>query len=307
MRKAITLFSLATFFLVGCNPDTPPAPITENPVPTEWTSCSVEAVQENLGLWTANWVFLPEQITACYKLGEQEFAFISQPNTWTALPTVREWEKEGNTAISGVLSIKEGLMPELLFQIPDADFNPVGIFGNEEQWTIDAADDSVASSGEGALMRYTRQKESPGWSSKSCTNLYIPETYAPEEAACDSSVKETHEGLWQIQLDPETQSVSYSIIEWLEDPTAPDGFSTQIVKEDLSRTFTQFTDTQVQILSNQGDLDPVDLSFGDYMKAENSCKEEPFTCPYYSLVGGALFDVTYNTDQVLTMKQHYTP
>ncbi len=193
MRKTIALFGLATFFLVGCNPSTPPAPTSETPEESEevaslkWPSCSIEGVQDSLELWAADWIFLPEQITACYSFGEQKFAFISQPNAWTALLPVREWEKEGNTAISGVLSIKEGVLPELLFQIPDADFNPVGIFGNEEQWTIDAADDSVASSGEGALIRYTHTNGSTEWTSQKCANLYIPETYAPEEASCDTT------------------------------------------------------------------------------------------------------------------------
>jgi hypothetical protein len=129
-----------------------------------------------------------EQITAYFTIGDLSFAFVSQPNSWTPLLEVRDWEKEGNTAWSGLL-VKHIKGPwEILFEIPEEDFNPLALRVEDEALVLDIVDDSGAGSGEGTLLRYAypfdgfTEENLYKWMKQKCDGYYVPETYT--EKSC---------------------------------------------------------------------------------------------------------------------------
>ena len=131
----------------------------------------------------------PEQIGKTFALGEElSFAFVNQPNDWTPLPSVREAEASGAPAWSGLLIRKAEGPWEVLYKIPDDDFNPVGLTLQEESLMLDAADDSGAGSGEGILQRYVYLFDGVvdellyTWQKEECNSYYVPETYTAETA-----------------------------------------------------------------------------------------------------------------------------
>lgn len=125
----------------------------------------------------------PDQVTDFYTTGDLTFAMVNQPNTWTALEAVREWEEAGNTAWSGVLVKRPQTDWEILFQVPEDDFNPVGFYLEEEALVLELADDSGAGSGEGTLIRYIYPFAGVvdellyTWQKEKCDGYYIPELY----------------------------------------------------------------------------------------------------------------------------------
>ena len=157
---------------------------------TYWTVDEVEWAPE-----TAFSNLLPEQITesnqlsGSYTIGDLTFAIVNQPNTWTALTSVREWEEAGNTAWSGVLVKRPQTDWEILFQASEDDFNPVGFYLREEDLVLELADDSGAGSGEGTLIRYVYPFAGVvdellyTWQKERCEGYYVYETYV-EGAGC---------------------------------------------------------------------------------------------------------------------------
>lgn len=128
----------------------------------------------------------PNQLSGFYTIGDLTFAIVNQPNTWTALTSVREWEKAGNTAWSGVLVKRPQTDWEILFQVPEDDFNPIAFYLEEQQLVLDLADDAGAGSGEGTLIRYVYPFAGVvdellyTWVKEACDGYYVPETYAKE-------------------------------------------------------------------------------------------------------------------------------
>lgn len=189
---------LAAFFVLvllpACQKE---APVEEPPVeePEETltnddiTNCSIAAVKLELEREAIEGLH-KEQITECYSLDETEYAFVSQPNAWTVLQEVRDWEAEGNEAWSGLLKREAGKDWEIFFEIPEENFNPVGFYLREEDLVLDVADDSGAGSGEGTLLRYSypfagvSEENLQQWAKEKCDGYYIPETYAKENEAC---------------------------------------------------------------------------------------------------------------------------
>ena len=132
----------------------------------------------------------PDQITGCFAIDDMIFAFVSQPNTWTALTGVREWEAEGHEAWSGLLYSDDGNLFEVFLKISNEDYNPVGFYLQEEALVLDTADDEGAGSGEGNLLRFVYPFAGGAdellyqWAAESCTGYYIPETYSVEDGSC---------------------------------------------------------------------------------------------------------------------------
>lgn len=128
----------------------------------------------------------PQQITHCYSLADLSIAFVEQPNTWTPLPDVRTWEKEGNIAWGGLI-VKpiQGDNAEVFLKL-DEDFNPINLFTTKDSLVLDTVDDSGAGSGEGTLQRYiyptagVAEENLFQWTKEKCTSYYIPETYNSE-------------------------------------------------------------------------------------------------------------------------------
>ena len=125
----------------------------------------------------------PDQIAVFYSIGDVTFAFIAQPNSWTPLLAVREWEEEGYSTWSGIL-IKHVKGPwEVFLQVPEEDFNPVALYLEEQQLVLDLADDNGAGSGEGSLIRYVYPFDGVNeellfeWIKEKCEGYYVPETY----------------------------------------------------------------------------------------------------------------------------------
>jgi hypothetical protein len=129
----------------------------------------------------------PQQIMHCYSLADLSIAFVEQPNTWTALHNVREWEKEGNIAWGGLIIKPMGGTWENFLKI-DEDFNPINLFTTKDSLILDTSDDSGAGSGEGTLQRYSypaagvAEENLFQWTKEKCTSYYIPETYNSETA-----------------------------------------------------------------------------------------------------------------------------
>lgn len=127
--------------------------------------------------------FHPDQVTSFYSIGDVIFAMVSQPNTWTVLESVREWEAAGNTAWAGILVRRPETAWEILFQVPEDDFNPVDFYLEEEALVLELADDSGAGSGEGTLIRYVypfagvTNELLYTWQKERCEGYYVPETY----------------------------------------------------------------------------------------------------------------------------------
>ena len=192
MNKLLSLF-LVSLLLTACSSETPiEEPVDELPViePVEtltnedWTDCSL--AETKLAIEGITEKMLPQQITACRKLGDLSFAFITQPNSWIALQDVRDWEAEGHSALSGLLYKEEGSEWEVFFEIPEEDFNPVNLFLRGEDLVLDIADDSGAGSGEGKLLRYTYtfsavQDHAGTWVKEKCDEYYVPETYSADK------------------------------------------------------------------------------------------------------------------------------
>lgn len=128
--------------------------------------------------------FHKDQVTDFYSIGDVTFALVGQPNAWTAMESVRAWEEAGNTAWSGVLVKSPKADWEIFFQAPEDDFNPVGLYLEEEQLVLELADDSGAGSGEGVLIRYVYPFAGVAdellntWVKEECDGYYIPELYA---------------------------------------------------------------------------------------------------------------------------------
>ncbi|QQR55531.1 hypothetical protein IPG41_03180 [Candidatus Peregrinibacteria bacterium] len=181
MKKIFLLLSLSLLILTGCvNSEEQSMKLTEHANP--------EICQEGIKGSELSDV-LPEQITRCFSLGDLTLAFVTQPNAWNALPETRVWESEGNIAWSGLLAKPIKGKWELLYKIPDEDFNPVNLILEGEQLILDAADDSGAGSGEGALQRYVypvgvADELLKTWQKLKCTGQYIPETYKYEAFLC---------------------------------------------------------------------------------------------------------------------------
>lgn len=200
-EKIFTLI-LSSFLLIGCtsNIDVEEENLTLSMIDgglkldlfvedgLKLESSSFEAVKSDLkeqGVENLH----PEQITGYFSLGDLSFAFVSQPNSWTPLLEVREWEKEGNTAWSGVL-VKQIKGPwEILFVIPEEDFNPLALRLRDQDLLLDVVDDSGAGSGEGQLLRYTypfkgvSEENLYKWVKEACDGYYVPETYTEESCA----------------------------------------------------------------------------------------------------------------------------
>ncbi|MFA4814729.1 MAG: hypothetical protein WC924_00170 [Candidatus Gracilibacteria bacterium] len=134
--------------------------------------------------------FHPDQVTDFYSIGDLTFAMVSQPNTYTGLVSVRDWEKEGNIAWSGVLVKRPQTDWEIFFQVPEDDFNPVGFYLEEQQLVLDLADDNGAGSGEGALIRYVYPFAGVAdellytWTKERCEGYYMPEIYVAGTDYC---------------------------------------------------------------------------------------------------------------------------
>ncbi len=210
MKKSLFILSLALLLLNGCayNVDTiTEEPTVYPPMPsnTEWISMTIASAakdglevteletatpcQEGVAASSLTDV-LPEQITRCFSIADLTIAFVSQPNAWTALTETRAWETEGNTAWSGLLAKPIKGEWEVLYKIPDEDFNPVNLILEGEQLILDAADDSGAGSGEGTLQRYVYPTAGVvdellnTWQKVKCTGYYVPETYMYEAFSC---------------------------------------------------------------------------------------------------------------------------
>ena len=185
MNKFLSLL-LAAILFTACSSETPASePVVEEPtieaVETltndDWTDCSLAEVQREVETQLPE-ELSPNQITACRKLGDMSYAFVTQPNTWNALQEVRDWEADGHSAWAGLLSKEEGSEWEVFFTIPEEDFNPVNLFLRQEDLVLDIADDSGAGSGEGKLLRYVNSGE---WLKEKCDEYYVPESYSTEK------------------------------------------------------------------------------------------------------------------------------
>lgn len=209
MKKSLLVLSLAFLLLNGCatSVDTITEEPTTTPTPdnTEWIAMTIASGAKE-GLEMTEWDtpvpcqegvaassltdVLPEQITRCFSIADLTIAFVSQPNAWTALTETRAWEAEGNTAWSGLLAKPIKGEWEVLYKIPDEDFNPVNLILEGEQLILDAADDSGAGSGEGTLQRYVYPTAGVvdellnTWQKVKCTGYYVPETYKYEAFSC---------------------------------------------------------------------------------------------------------------------------
>lgn len=158
----------------------------------ELSACDLETVQKSLQ--ESNFKNIhPDQVTDCYTIEDMTFAFVSQPNTWTALIDVREWEKEGNQAWSGLVFQRAQEPMRIFFQIPENDYNPVGLYLQSEALILDVADDSGAGSGEGNLLRFVYPFAGVSadllykWSAEKCTGYYNPDTYSKTYKDCNEN------------------------------------------------------------------------------------------------------------------------
>lgn len=209
MKKFLITSSLALLLLSGCSTDVDT--ITEEPTATptfsnsEWIAMTIASAakdglevteletatpcQEGVAASSLTDV-LPEQITRCFSITDLTVAFVTQPNSWNALPETRAWKSEGNTAWSGLLAKPIKGEWDIFYKIPDEDFNPVSLILEGEQLILDAADDSGAGSGEGTLQRYVYQTTGVvdellnTWQKLKCTGYYVPETYKYEAFSC---------------------------------------------------------------------------------------------------------------------------
>lgn len=191
--KKLSLIFLTALLLTACSSEAPvEEPVVEQPAvdPVEtltnddWTDCSLAETKRYVKEITEQ--ISPEQITACRKLGDKSFAFVTQPNSWNVLQEVRDWEAEGNTAWSGLLYKEEGSEWEVFFEIPEEDFNPLNLFLRDEDLVLDIVDDSGAGSGEGTLLRYaypfaSLDDHSGAWTKEKCDEYYVPESYSADK------------------------------------------------------------------------------------------------------------------------------
>ncbi len=204
MNKKILLIAGTFLFLTACVAE---PIVSELPAPNEglaktgidfsayvdedWGKCGVEEVKSNL---EKNPIenLQPDQITDCYSIGDMYFAFVSQPNNWTALSTVRDWESSGNSAWSGLLYQNVNGPFEVFFEIPQENYNPIGLYLEEESLVLDTADDSGAGSGEGKLLTFRYAFTGVvdellyKWVSEKCSSYYIPENYVKGLKECDT-------------------------------------------------------------------------------------------------------------------------
>lgn len=197
--KALTLLIFLALALSACSPQIPeesqenlsPLLQTQDHLDISGFIADGDTELEQFPVETVEWKvseeplpnFHPDQVVSYYSIGDATLALVSQPNAWTALTSVREWEEAGNTAWSGIL-IKYPQSPwEIFFQAPEDDFNPVGFYLEEEQLVLELADDSGAGSGEGALIRYVYPFAGVvdellyTWTKEKCEGYYIPEMY----------------------------------------------------------------------------------------------------------------------------------
>lgn len=132
----------------------------------------------------------PDQITDCYSIGDMNFAFVSQPNNWTALINVREWEVKGNKAWSGLLYQKANEEWQVFFEIPQENYNPIAMYLEKESLVLDTADDSGGGSGEGRLLTFRYSFAGVvdellyKWTAEKCTSYYNPDSYVKGKG-CD--------------------------------------------------------------------------------------------------------------------------
>lgn len=209
MKKSLLTLSLALLLLNGCTTSvetiTEEQTATSTPDNTEWIAMTIASATKK-GLQITEWDtpvpcqeeiatstitdVLPEQITRCFSITDLTIAFVTQPNSWNALLETRTWETEGNTAWSGLIAKPIKGEWEILYKIPDEDFNPVNLILEGEQLILDAADDSGAGSGEGTLHRYIYHLTGVvdelmnTWQKLTCTGYYVPETYKYEAFSC---------------------------------------------------------------------------------------------------------------------------
>lgn len=160
-------------------------------VDEDWGKCGVEEVKANLEKNPIENIH-PDQITDCYFIGDMYFAFVSQPNNWTALSTVRDWESSGNKAWSGLLYQNVNGPFEVFFEIPQENYNPIGLYLEKESLVLDTADDSGGGSGEGRLLTFRYSFAGVvdellyQWTAEKCTSYYIPENYVKDSKECDT-------------------------------------------------------------------------------------------------------------------------
>ncbi len=202
--KILTSLLVLALALSACSSTEPIE--TEEPMTLEQTQMDIdfssyfEEGNTELTYWPADEVdwapegtlsnLHPDQVTDFYSIGDLTFALVTQPNSWTALEAVREWEEAGNTAWSGVLVKRPQTDWEILFQVPEDDFNPVAFYLEEEALVLELADDSGAGSGEGTLIRYVYPFAGVvdellyTWQKERCDGYYMPEVYVAGTDYC---------------------------------------------------------------------------------------------------------------------------
>lgn len=196
MNKLFFTFFALSLVLTACSKEEPvetpvEVPVVETPeeplTSEDITNCSIAAAKLDLQRSPIEGLHV-EQITDCYLLDDVEYAFVSQPNAWTLLQEVRDWEAEGNSAWSGLLKKEPGEEWERFLEIHEEDFNPIAFFMREEDLVLDIADDTGAGSGEGKLLRYVypfagvTEEALNQWTKERCDGYYVPETYS--ESTC---------------------------------------------------------------------------------------------------------------------------
>lgn len=200
MKKILSLLVLVAA-LSACTVPVVPGPITLRPTQrgvdfdsylgeggTELSYLAVDEVDWSLEGNFSN--LHPDQIAGFYTIGDLTFALVTQPNAWTALEAVREWEAEGNEPWAGVLVKRPQADWEIFFQASEEGFNPVAFYLQEEQAVLELADDSGSGSGEGALIRYVYPFAGVvdellyTWQKEMCNGYYIPELYVAATDHC---------------------------------------------------------------------------------------------------------------------------
>lgn len=141
----------------------------------------------------------------------------------------------------------------------------------------------------------------------SATILIVTATFFTYQSFEEELEDSTRTQLWEV-TNANSGSVEFKETEWIEDKNSPNGFQLVADAGVTTNYYENFDNTEV-ILLKSADPSPesaVTVSYAEYLAARAACKAGP--CDYYGIGGEFdLFEVTYNSQEILKMEAKYIP